>query len=154
VVPDTGASAAWREHTEAALRDAGHRSGSGRRAVIEVLARHACLMTAGDIHDELRRERRRIGFATVYRALETLTDLGLVRRVEPGTGSAAYEPVDPSGAHHHHVVCDRCGEVTAFSDEALERSIEELARRLGRPIDSHEVVLRGSCPDCRASASR
>ena len=143
-------SAAWRDHAEATLRDAGHRAGSGRRAVIEVLARHNCLLTANDILDELREGDRRVGFATVYRALETLSDLGLVRRVDPGTGSAAYEPVDPSGEHHHHLVCDRCGLVTAFEDDALERSIEDLSRRLGRDVESHEVVLRGPCPECSA----
>ena len=141
--------ASWQAHTEERLRAAGHRSGRGRRAVIEVLARHDCLMTAGDILAELRDERPSIGFATVYRALETLSELGLVRRVDAGTGSAAYEPVDPSGEHHHHLVCDRCGEVTAFEDDALERSIEALSRRLGREIESHEVVLRGSCGACR-----
>ena len=139
----------WREHTEARLRDSGHRSGSGRRAVIEVLARHDCLMTANDILVELQKGKRPIGFATVYRALETLSELGLVRRVEPGTGSAAYEPVDPSGDHHHHVVCDQCGNVAPFEDDALERTIEQLSGRLGREIESHEVVLRGRCEHCR-----
>lgn len=139
----------WSEHTEARLRDAGHRSGSGRRAVIEVLARHDCLMTASDILAELQKDERRIGFATVYRALETLSELGLVRRVDPGTGSAAYEPVDPSGDHHHHVVCDQCGDVAPFEDDALERTIEQLSGRLGREIESHEVVLRGRCEHCR-----
>lgn len=142
----------WREHTQATLREAGHRSGSGRGAVIDVLARHGCLMSANDILAELHREGSRIGFATVYRALETLSELGLVRRVDPGTGSAAYEPVEPSGEHHHHVVCDRCGEVAPFSDDALERTIDELAHRMGHEIASHEVVLRGSCPACSASS--
>lgn len=137
----------WREHTEARLRAAGHRSGRGRRAVVDVLARHDCLLTAGDILAELRDQR--IGFATVYRALETLTELGAVRRVDAGTGSAAYEPVDPSGHHHHHVICDRCGGVTTFEDDALEASIEALCRRLGHDIETHEVVLRGSCQACR-----
>jgi Fur family transcriptional regulator, ferric uptake regulator len=139
----------WAEHTEATLREAGHRSGSGRRAVIEVLGRRGCLMSAHDILDELRAGGRGIGFATVYRALETLNELGLVRRVDPGTGSAAYEPVHPSGEHHHHVVCDRCGDVAPFSDDALERAIHELSRRIGREIEGHEVVLRGSCTACR-----
>jgi Fur family ferric uptake transcriptional regulator len=141
----------WREHTEATLRAAGRRSGSGRRAVIDVLARRGCLMSANDILAELRRDGRRVGFATVYRALETLSELGLVRRVDPGTGSAAYEPLNPSGEHHHHVVCDRCGDVAAFSDDELERAIDELAARLGRDIESHEVVLRGSCRACRTA---
>ena len=139
----------WADHAEVTLRAAGHRSGSGRRAVIEVLARRGCLMTAHDILAELRAAGSGIGFATVYRALETLGELGLVRRVDPGTGSAAYEPVHPTGEHHHHVVCDRCGDVAPFADEALERTIEALGDRLGREIDSHEVVLRGRCADCR-----
>ena len=141
--------AAWRAHTEERLRAAGHRSGRGRRAVIDVLARHDCLMTANDILAELNELQAGIGFATVYRALETLSEVGVVRRVDAGTGSAAYEPVDPSGDHHHHVVCDRCGGVTAFEDDALERTIEELSRRLGHQIESHEVVLRGPCRACR-----
>jgi Fur family ferric uptake transcriptional regulator len=144
------ATRAWREHAEATLRSTGHRAGSGRRAVIEVLARHGCLVTANDILDELRRDDRRVGFATVYRALETLDDLGLVRRVDAGTGSAAYEPIGPTGEHHHHVVCDSCGEVTAFSDEVLEATIDRLSRRLDRDIESHEVVLHGSCSECRS----
>ena len=137
----------WREHTETQLRAAGHRSGRGRRAVIGVLARHDCLMTASDILEELDDDR--IGFATVYRALETLTEVGAVRRVDAGIGSAAYEPVDPSGHHHHHVVCDSCGDVTAFEDDALERAVEALSGRLGHRIESHEVVLRGACRSCR-----
>ena len=139
----------WADHAQATLRAAGHRSGSGRRAVIDVLARRGCLMTAHDILAALRAGGSGIGFATVYRALETLSDLELVRRVDPGTGSAAYEPLLPSGEHHHHVVCDQCGDVAAFSDEGLERAIRDLSRRLGREIEAHEVVLRGSCAACR-----
>jgi Fur family transcriptional regulator, ferric uptake regulator len=64
---------------------------------------------------------------------------------------ARYEPIDPSGEHHHHIVCERCGEVTAFEDRELEQAIEQLSRRVAHAIDAHDVTLRGRCPECRAA---
>ena len=63
--------------------------------------------------------------------------------------AAAYEPAFPGGEHHHHVVCDRCGKVSAFEDEALERAIDRLAGRLEYDVGGHDVVLRGACASCR-----
>jgi Fe2+ or Zn2+ uptake regulation protein len=106
----------WLEHTDAVLRGAGLRSTAGRSAVVEHLARQRCLVTAQEIVDALRGdEHHSASTATVYRALETLHDFGLVRRFDAGEGVARYEPVDPSGDHHHHVVYDD-GSVEAFED--------------------------------------
>ena len=52
-----------------------------------------------------------------------------------------YEPVDPSGDHHHHVVFDD-GAVGAFSDGELEVAIHGLGERLGLDITGHDVILR------------
>jgi Fur family ferric uptake transcriptional regulator len=56
--------------------------------------------------------------------------------------------VHPSGHHHHHLVCDRCGRLVAFDDPGLERAIDELSDRLGVTIESHDVLLRGACRRC------
>jgi Fur family transcriptional regulator, ferric uptake regulator len=87
--------------------------------------------------------------ASIYRTLELLDRLQLARRVDMAEGVARYEPVDPSGQHHHHLVCERCGEVSAFEDRDLERAIERLAGRVDYEIDAHDVTLRGECPACR-----
>ena len=70
-----------------------------------------------------------VGIASVYRALDLLARLGLVRRLDVGSASG-YEPALPGGDHHHHVVCDRCGKVSSFEDPALEEAIDRLSRRL------------------------
>lgn len=138
----------WGEHAEATLRQAGHRSSAPRSAVVEVLARQGCVLTARDILDELRAEERDVGIATVYRALELLEDLSLVQRLDVRGESARYEPADPSGDHHHHFVCDRCGRVSAFEDPGLERAIARVSRRLDHRVGGHDVILRGACPRC------
>ena len=107
-------------------------------------------MSAQDIHDALRRSRQRVGIASVYRALEALVDLRLVKRVDAGDRVARYEPAPPDGDHHHHLVCRDCGKVEAFSDPRLERAIDRVAGGLGYSVDEHEVVLTGACADCAA----
>ena len=85
----------------------------------------------------------------MYRALEVLSDLKLVQRLEMGQGVARYEPLDPSGDHHHHLVCDRCGSVVPFDDPDLESTIERLSTRVEFDVDEHDVVLHGACAACR-----
>ena len=142
----------WGEYALAELRHAGHRSGGARKAVVELLARQDCCLTAQEIFDELRAEGRHVGIASVYRALDLLTGLKLVQRLEMGEGVARYEAAHAGGEHHHHVVCERCGKVAAFEDEELEDALQGLSLRLGYALDGHDVVLRGACPDCRELA--
>jgi Fur family ferric uptake transcriptional regulator len=71
-----------------------------------------------------------------------------VQRLEVGQGTARYEPVQPGGDHHHHMVCDSCGSVVPFEDSELERSIERLSARVKFSVAEHDVVLHGACADC------
>lgn len=116
--------------------------------MLETLDQQPCCLTAQEIFDQLRSGDRRVGIASVYRTLELLSKLNLVRRVDIGS-AACYEPAHPGGEHHHHVVCDGCGKVAAFEDRGLEDAIDRLGRRLKYKVGVHEVVLRGACPECR-----
>ena len=138
----------WSDHAETRVRAAGHRASRARSRVIELLGEQDCVLTARDIADRLRDEG--VGIATVYRALELLEGLGLVQRLDVGAGTARYEPALPSGEHHHHLVCDTCGRVSAFADPQLERAIARVAGRLDYRVGGHDVILRGECPSCSA----
>ena len=139
----------WSEHALAKLAAAGYRRGGARTAVVEMLGRQSCALSARDIDDALRADGRTIGRASVYRTLETLADLKLVHRLDLGGGEKRYEPHGPSGEHHHHLVCDSCGNVEPFVDLALERALEQLAKRSTYAVAEHDVVLHGACGDCR-----
>ena len=140
----------WIGHAHATLERDGYRLSAPRSAVVETLATLGCSVTAKEIADRLHERGEDVGVASIYRTLDLLDKLRLARRVDAAEGVARYEPVDPSGEHHHHLVCERCGEVRAFEDGQLERAIEELSRRVDYAVDAHEVTLRGECPDCRA----
>jgi Fur family ferric uptake transcriptional regulator len=138
----------WLEHANAQLTAAGHRRGGAREAVIELLDSQQCALTAQEIEDALRGGRR-VGRASVYRVLDELESLGLVSRVDVGDGVARYEPQRPQGAeHHHHLVCDGCGRLEPFQDDALEQAIRRLAERVAFDVSDHDVTLHGCCERC------
>ena len=138
---------AWEDHVRSEHTRTGHRAGGAREEVLALLAQQHCCLSAQEIHDRLRGGERAVGLASVYRALDLLTQLKLVHRVDVD-GTACYEPADPSGDHHHHAICERCGKRDAFEDPELERLIDDVAARLGYDVGAHDIVLRGSCPDC------
>jgi Fur family ferric uptake transcriptional regulator len=136
----------WADHASERLAAAGYRRGGARRAVLELLGAQECALTVQEIEDTLRASDRRVGRASVYRVLDELERLGLASRVELGQGIARYEAL---AHHHHHVVCDECGDVLPFSDDELERVIGRVAGRVPFDISGHEVTLRGACGNCR-----
>jgi Fur family ferric uptake transcriptional regulator len=139
----------WREQAHERLRATGRRSGAARAAVVELLAGESCCLSAQELHARLRADGSTVGVASVYRALDQLSGLGLVQRVDVGDGIARYERAETED-HHHHVVCHDCGKVEPFSDEPLERAISQATSRLGYDVSGHELVLRGACADCQA----
>jgi Fur family transcriptional regulator, ferric uptake regulator len=142
-------SDAWVDRAEATLSAAGHKRGGARRAVLELLDRQACALTAVEIEDALRvQSTRAVSRASVYRILDELERLRLVQRVETGQAMVRYERVHDSEEHHHHLVCDSCGLVMPFSDDALERAIDKLSERVPLAVSEHEIVLHGSCREC------
>ena len=83
--------------------------------------------------------------------LDLLVEHGLAERVVLGAGQARFERLEHSGDHHHHLVCDSCGQLVAFDDPGLEQAISRLSDRLGVRVESHDVLLRGAC---RAATAR
>jgi Fur family ferric uptake transcriptional regulator len=137
----------WEEHALSSLARAGRRSGRARELVVALLARQQCCLTATEIFEALAKDRK-IGLASVYRALDQLTGLQLVQRLE-FPDAARYEPMPASGEHHHHLVCADCGRVEPFEDGRLERALERVGERAGFQVQAHDVLLRGACADCR-----
>ncbi len=133
----------WSAHATRRLDEAGHRSGRARRAVVELLGAAECALTALEID----RRIDSVGRASVYRTLDRLEQLQLIQRVDVGGDATGYERVDPAD-HHHHLVCQQCGRLSPFTSERLEGAIAAVGRSSGFALASHDVVLRGTCPDC------
>ncbi len=138
----------WVDYVHSVLAVAGLKRGAARDRIIDVLADQRCALTAIEIEDILRIRGEATARASIYRVLELLVEHGLVERVVVDPGEARFEPVDPGGQHHHHLICGQCGRLEAFDDPGLERAITRLSNRLGARVESHDVLLRGACSRC------
>ncbi len=134
-----------------ALGGAGLRITGARRAVSEAVAAHDGHFTAEDVLVASRRGGHPVGRATVFRSLETMAGLGLIERVDLPSGEHAYVACQPA-AHHHHVVCSRCGRSVEVGDIGLDPLLERVQESTGYRIDSHRLELFGLCEECRSGA--
>jgi Fe2+ or Zn2+ uptake regulation protein len=131
-----------------ALDHAGYRLTEPRRAVADLIAEQTGHFTASDLEAVVRDRRLGISRATLFRALELLTELEVVERLDLPSGEHAYVPC--ARVHHHHVICSRCGRTAEVEDCGVAESVAEIARRSGYRIDSHRLELFGLCRHCQA----
>jgi Fur family transcriptional regulator, ferric uptake regulator len=134
------------EAAVAAVRAHGLRLSSSRRLVLESLYAAGRPATAEEIASGMYGRLPRCDLASVYRNLETLEDLGLVRHMHLGHGPGLYTP---AGAEDEYVACERCGRSEAVSADVLRLVRAAVREAVGyEPRFSH-FPLTGLCPSCK-----
>ncbi|MHB0876830.1 MAG: Fur family transcriptional regulator [Anaerolineae bacterium] len=130
------------------LKRAGHKLTPARLAVIRVLEAEGKHLTPAEVLQAGRAHCPELSRATVYRTLELLTEMGLLRPIYLGERGNHVARV---GGGHQHLVCLRCGAVTHLDDAAGEAVGQALAVHLGPTayeVRSFLLELYGTCADC------
>ncbi|MBW7882027.1 MAG: transcriptional repressor [Caldilineaceae bacterium] len=128
------------------LRDAGYKVTPPRLAVLEVIQREGVHLNPNEILQQVQEIHPQTGRATVYRTLELLTSLGIVRPIYVGDNGPTY--IRAEGGHHH-LVCSCCGKVVDFDQCVADTMEKELELRFGFQIKSHLLEFYGVCADCK-----
>ena len=139
---------------EARLRLADQRYTSGRRRLIDCVARADHPVSIGDIARALPDLPR----STAYRNLVDLQSVGLVRRVSAGDDFARFELAEELTEHHHHLLCISCGRVIdvtapATFEKLLTRTVDALAADHGFVAHDHRLDVLGRCRACQGAQS-
>jgi len=108
--------------------------------------------TADDIYTVVRAEIGAISRQAVYDALATLTDKGLLRRIQPAGSPARYE--NRVGDNHHHLICRACNRMVDVDCAVGETPCLTAADDWGYEIDEAEVIYWGRCPECLAATEQ
>lgn len=132
------------------LRDHGHRITQARRIVLRVIEDAAGHSTSAQIIQAVEALDPRVGRASVFRALELFTRLGILRPTYIRGGMTPVY-VLMSGGHHHHVICSECQVIHDFDDCGLDDMTRQLETRLNLRIDGHLLEFYGVCADCQAA---
>jgi len=105
--------------------------------------------TADEIEQTARADIGAISRQAVYDALGTLTDHGLLRRIQPAGSAARYE--DRVGDNHHHLICRSCGRTVDVDCAVGEVPCLTASDDAGYEVDEAEVIYWGRCPECVAA---
>lgn len=130
------------------LREQGYRVTPARRAILQTLLGCAGHVSADELVSLVNRQAPRVGRMTVYRTLDLLQRLGLIRAIYQGSGAAHF--VLLHNGHHHHLVCSHCDAVVEFDDCLMHELEKRLGDRYDFLVHGHVLEIVGLCPDCRA----
>jgi Fur family ferric uptake transcriptional regulator len=111
-----------RDHVLAAVRDLGHATPEQIAAMVPD-----------------------VDIATVYRTLELLEELDLVKHAHLGHGPPAYRP---AGDDHVHVVCHDCGQVVDAPSDLVDALEHRLVDERGFVLDRSHFTVFGRCASC------
>lgn len=116
-----------------------------RLAILEVVREATDHPTANDIFHRVRARHPSIAYGTVYSALRTLTNLGLIQELKFGDAASRYDGrLEP----HHHAVCLGCGRFAEVEVSLTERQWSQVSRQTGFEIHGHHIQFAGYCPAC------
>lgn len=131
----------------AVLQERGHRLTAARQLILSVLVQCGGHISADGLAERVRQQAPSVGRMTVYRTLDLLSEVGLIRPVYQGTGAAHYILLE--NGHHHHLICTQCAQVQEVADCGLEALEALLSRRFNFHIQGHLVEFYGVCAACR-----
>ena len=129
-----------------ALREAGYKLTQPRLAVLQVLEENDAGLNPEAIYARGKALYPSLGLVTVYRTLELLAELGLVRRVHSEHRCHSYAS---AGIDRHYLICEGCHRVIEFPCHGLEALIESVRQQTGYSINAHLLELSGLCPECQ-----
>jgi Fur family ferric uptake transcriptional regulator len=129
------------------LSQAGYRITQPRRAVIRALLEDERFSIPAEVRERARTHCPTVGLVTVYRTLDLLSKLGLVRRIHTNDGCHGYAIA--SLGHRHHLVCRRCGATVEFEGCDLSGFLARVSQETGYKVEDHLLELVGLCSICQ-----
>ncbi|WP_037856325.1 Fur family transcriptional regulator [Streptomyces sp. NRRL S-31] len=143
--PSAHDDAATVPELSALLRHHGLRRTPSRLCTLRLLCASGEHLSSAEVCAELRQLGLPFDQATVYRTLETLTEVGLAHAVH-GPGLKRY---GVSSEPHHHTVCEECGRVRDLAIDHVREAMERITELTGlRAGTSGSLLLYGRCARC------
>jgi Fe2+ or Zn2+ uptake regulation protein len=135
------------ETLNAQLSAQGYKLTRQRRAVVAVVTHAHTRMSAADVYTHAQRACPDLGLTTVYRTLEILEQMSVIRRVHLDDGCEGFAPT--ALEHGHYVVCHRCQATVEFEGCDLMQLLERVTDQTGFVVEQHWLNLVGLCPKCQ-----
>ena len=129
------------------LSNLGYRLTPQRIMILSAIENSDSHISAEEIYAQVRAHYPQVNISTVYRTLELLKELELVTEISLGDGRVRYHCMGKG--HHHHLVCQECGEIIDVEESILNPLWAEIQQRYNFKVNMKHVALSGLCSKCQ-----
>jgi Fur family ferric uptake transcriptional regulator len=130
------------------LRASGLRWTPQRRVLLDVLARSDGHVTGAELVERCRDVDPATTPSTVYRTLDVLEELGIVRHAHGADGREEFHVLPE--AEHGHLHCRGCGQTWEIEADEAAALVSALISERGFAMDLSHLSVSGLCRDCAA----
>lgn len=130
------------------LRERGFKVTPQRLAIYNMLAGTKCHPNAEMIFNDLQEMYPTMSLATVYKTMEILKEIGLVKVLNAGEDSFRY---DADTSNHPHVRCIECGQVEDVENIDSTDFVKQVSRGTAYQLMGQQFYFHGICPACQSN---
>jgi len=120
------------------------------RVILETVLARDDQPTSDQIMELVKVRVPRVSRTTVCRVLNSLVDMGVIRRLHRPGPAARF---DGQMLHHHHLICQQCGTVIDVEDTSLDHLSLAKRKLHGFKIEDFSVQFSGTCRECQEKAN-
>ena len=115
--------------------------------ILEELSKVTSHPSADEVYQMVRRRLPRISMGTVYRNLEILSSMGMIRKLVSGGSLMRF---DANAGVHYHIRCVDCGRVDDVAVGPLAAIEDDVRKITNYQVLGHSLEFAGLCPHCKA----
>lgn len=110
-------------------------------------------LTVEEIYHYAKMKMPETGLATVYRTLELLYQLEIVRKITFGDNTTRYEMILSEREHKHHFICQECGKIMDVKEDFINMLKDRINNKYGFYLTEQSIVFEGLCLQCLKKSS-
>lgn len=120
-----------------------------KQLVTQLFHDSATPLSLEKVYQAVKKKLPKTAYSTVYRIAQHLQQTGQLTQVDWRERGSFFEWADRE--HHHHVVCESCGQVTDLDDHTLGVELTQITKKTGYLIKNHSIELTGVCSPCQTT---
>ncbi len=129
------------------LKELNHRITPQRLAILKILTSSDSHPSAEMIYDQIKAEFPFTSFATVYKTIALIKELGEVLELEFSNDSNRYDGRRPYS--HPHLICTSCKKILDPDLDSVNHLQKEIVKETGFTVTNHRLDFFGICPECQ-----
>ncbi|HOV15077.1 MAG TPA: transcriptional repressor, partial [Spirochaetota bacterium] len=116
-----------------------------RKSLFKIIATNKLHFSIQDILSISEKSSQPSSRATVYRTINILVDLGLLKKVDTKNGKTYYENIEYK---HNHLCCSKCGKIIEFYSQEIEKKLNEIYQKYNFKPHYNGFSIDGLCKKC------